>query len=584
MPLDAVYLSALLTELRPQLVGARVDKVQQPERDKLLLSMRGGGGKGKLLLAAGVGSARLHFTDRAYENPASPPMFCMLLRKHLTGARLAEIIQPPMERVARLEFDTYNELGEPGRKALILELLGRYTNLILLDGEGRIVDALRRIDEEQNPSRRILPGLRYHPPEIQGNQSPLACTRADQTTLLSAASSDTRLDNWLLDTYLGLSPLICRELTNRTFGQTDARLGEASPAQVEAFQDSLQAFFNDLRNETWAPYALQDAAAPVDFSYTPIHQYGDQYTLTQGESFSSLLDGFYETRDQVERKRQQAGNLIKTVTNLRDRTARKLETQRQELTAAGDRDKHREQGDLIQANLHTMKRGESTLRAQNFYDPEGGEVEIPLDPRKTPQQNAAAYYKRYTKAKNAELHLADQITRATEELAYLESVLASIDRAETAGDIAQIRQELIDVGLLRQGSGKKQKPPPARPLEFESPTGFTICAGKNNVQNDQLSFKAANRGDLWFHAQKLHGSHVVIETGGREPDDETIEAAAQIAAWYSKGREAGKVPVDYTLVKHVKKPSGGKPGAANYVNFKTIYVTPDEARINRLKK
>ncbi|MCL2562520.1 MAG: NFACT family protein [Oscillospiraceae bacterium] len=550
MPLDAICLTALLTELRPELVGARVDKIQQPQKDKLLLTLRGKEQGGKLLLTAGTGSARIHLTGRSFENPQSPPMFCMLLRKHLTGARLAAIEQPPLERVARLVFDTYNELGEPSRKTLVLELLGKNCNLILVDADDIILDALRRVDEDMSRTRRILPGLRYRLPEAQGKQNPL-----------EAAVDDIQPDK-LLDTFNGLSPLICRELADRT------------PPQIVDF-------FTAIRAGVWAPYELSDESGPVDFSYTPIRK----YQSAKAASFSALLDNFYETRDRTERHRGQTGTLLKTVTNLRDRTARKLEAQRQEQAEAENRDRFREQGDLITANLHTIKKGQAALTAQNFYDPDGGEITIPLDTRKTPQQNAAAYYKRYTKAKTAEKHLAEQIAKGEGELDYLSSVLEAIARAETTGDVAQIREELVEVGVLRaQTGGKKQKPLPSKPLQFVSSTGVTIYAGKNNLQNDKLTFKTANRHDTWLHAQKIHGSHVIVATGGGEPDAQTLEEAAAIAAWYSQGRAGGRVPVDYTLVKHVKKPSGGKPGAAHYVNYKTIVATPDEVLMKRLQQ
>jgi len=550
MPLDAVCLTALLDELRPKIVGARVDKVQQPQRDKILLALRGKEQKGKLLLAAGTGSARLHLTEQSPENPQSPPMFCMLLRKHLTGARLVAIEQPPMERIARLVFDTYNELGEPGRKALILELVGKNCNLILVDGDEIILDALRRVDEDMSRTRRIQPGLRYHLPETQGKQNPLDATLVDVQP------------GELLRTFEGLSPLICRELADRT------------PQQILDF-------FAKIRMEEWAPYLLADETGPVDFSYTPVRQ----YISTEVESFSALLDGFYETRDRQDRHRQQAGALLKTAKNLRDRVARKLEAQRLEQQDAVQRDGLREQGDLITANLHIMQKGQTALTTQNFYDPVCGEITISLDALKTPQQNAAAYYKRYTKAKAAEMHLAEQIAKGEQELDYLNSVLEAIERAETAGDVAQIRGELAEVGLLRPiGGGKKQKPLPSKPLEFVSGTGIRIYAGKNNLQNDTLTFKSANRYDTWLHAQKIHGSHVIIATGGAEPDAQTLEEAATIAAWYSQGRAGGRVPVDYTLVKHVKKPSGGKPGAAHYVNYKTIFVNSDEALVKRLQR
>jgi len=488
-----------------------------------------------------------------------------------------------MERLVKLTFDTYNELGEPSQKTLILELLGKYCNLILVDEEGIILDAQRRIDAD-HADRRILPGLRWHEPEAQGKLNPFEVTHEALRTSLAGKTGDQRLDSWLLDTLLGISPLIARELTNRSFGKTDARIDETSQAEREAFLDALIDFFSETQKGKRIPYELRDQEGPVDFSYTPITQYGDTRISVERESFSTLLDHFYETRDWLDRHRQQAGALVKSVTNLRDRSGRKLELQKEELAQAEDRERYREQGDIITANLHALTRGQESLTTLNFYDPDGGEITIPLDPLKTPGQNAAAYYKRYNKAKTAERHLTEQMERAKGEREYLDSVLESLEKAETTSDIAQIRQELVEAGLLKQSAGKKQKLPPAKPLAFLSSTGVPIYAGKNNLQNDQLTFKTANRLDIWLHTKDLHGSHVIIETAGTEPDPETLEEAASIAAWYSEGKAGTKIPVDYTLIKHVKKPSGAKPGATHYVNFKTIYVNPDEALVNRLRK
>ncbi|MCL2588769.1 MAG: NFACT family protein, partial [Oscillospiraceae bacterium] len=358
MSLNATLLTALLEELRPALVGARIDKIQQPQRDQVLLTLRGKGQGGKLLLATGSGSARLHLTEQQFENPQSPPMFCMLLRKHLSGAKLIAMEQPPHERIVRLKFDTYNELGEPSQKELILELIGRNCNLILADQDEIILDALRRVDEDMSRERRILPGLRYHLPAFKGKPG-----------------------------------------------------------------------------------------------------YGAVPDLEGAEHISAYLDQHYAARDRADRHRQQAGALQKTITNLRDRAARKLEAQRGEAQDAENRERFREQGDILTANLHVLKKGQTVLTTQNFYDPDGGEISIRLDPLKTPQQNAAAYYKRYTKAKAAEQHLAAQIAKGEQELEYLGSVLDAIERAESTADIAQIREELVGAGILRvSGGGKKQKP------------------------------------------------------------------------------------------------------------------------------
>lgn len=581
MAFDAVFLSAVLNELAPTVIGMKIDKIQQPERDRLILSLRSRGRSEKLLISARSGSGRLHFTGQTSENPQSPPMFCMLLRKHLQGSKIASIAQPPMERLARIELDTFDEMGEPVKKCLIVELLGRYSNVILTDSEDIIIDSLRRVDEEMSRDRRILPGLRYHTPPKQEKLNPLDSAPEERKALFARADGDTRTDKWLLDTFFGLSPLICRELSARVFGVTDVRIANLTEQSAEDFLRELTTFIERIKARDFSPYILTDGKTPFDFSYMPIFQYGDK--LKKADSFSTLLDSYYSDRDRAERLRQRAGAMIKSVTGQRDKAARKLELQREELKATLNRDRNRELGDIITANLHLMKKGQSRLVAADFFDPDGGEVAIGLDPLKTPGQNAAKYYKSYTKAKTAEKYLNIQLQKGELELDYLNSTLEAIGRAETDRDIMEIRQELMSSGILRKQSSR-EKPVSSTPMRFMSSSGMEILAGKNNTQNDKLTFKTAFKGDLWLHTRKIHGSHVLLRCRGISPDDRSIEEAAIIAAYYSGGRDGQKIPVDYTIVKNVKRPPQGKPGMTVYVDYKTIYVNPDGDLVNRLRR
>lgn len=581
MPLDALCLAGIIAELRPKIAHAKITKIQQPGRDKILLTLRNAMGTEKLLLAAGTGSGRIQLTSKQYDNPQTPPMFCMLLRKHLSGAKLAELSQPPMERIVQLTFDTYNELGHPSKKTLTLELLGKYCNLVLIDENGRIIDALRRTDGDS--AHAVLPGLFYRLPEGQGKQNLLTQTPAGLTVLLDEIPAEKPLDKWLLHTFCGLSPLICRELVHQVFGNTDVHWDPKNTEDHVRFLSTLNHFI-ERTQYNFTPYQLSDAHGPREFSWMPIHQYGSAYQGAEQPSFSALLDEFYASKDQNAWRQNQAGALQKTVENLRDRLARKIASQQAEVQEAGAREILRIQGDVLMANLHAVQKGQATLTAQNFYDPAGATITIPLDPTKSAQQNAAGLYKKYAKRKTAERILGEQIAKAQEELHYLDSILASFERIDSAGDVAEIRAELTQARLLRGASGKKQKPPPARPIKFMSTTGVPIIAGKNNLQNDALTFRQANRGDIWLHAKHLHGAHVILSCDGEEPDETTLHEAANIAAWHSKGRMGSKIPVDYTRVKHVKKPPGGKPGATHYVNYKTIYVDPDGASVAKLKK
>lgn len=584
MPLDAVCLSALVSELQPTLVGARVDKIYQPIRDEVILSLRGKEGTAKLLLTANPAHPRLQLTEVFRDNPSTPPMFCMLLRKHLSGGRILSVTQPPMERVVDIEMEVLDELGVRSAKHLILEAMGRRANLILTDTDGRIVDCLRRVDAEMSEERQVLPGMFYRLPPTQEKRNPLEMTQGELGAVVADQPRDRKIVDALLDHFSGLSPLICREIAFALTGDVDGRLFDLTTP--DALEDYLWNWMESVRNGKFSPVLLLKDNHPKDFTYTLIHQYGDAMTLKQEQTFSGMLDHFYAQREAAERIRQRGSELIRSVTNLRNRVARKLENQRKELAEAEDRDLLRIRGELITANLYAMSKGMSVLECQNYYDPDGGMISVPLDPLMTPQQNASNYYKRYTKAKNAQKMLTEQIEKGKTDLDYLDSVLTSIKCSEEERDLAEIRQELEDGGYLRgKKSGKKgMKRAKSKPLEFRSTTGMRISVGRNNIQNDQLTCKMANRSDLWLHTQNIHGSHVILWAEGEQPDAQSITEAAQLAAWYSQGKEGKNVPVDYTYVRYVKKPSGAKPGKVIYTTYSTAYVTPDPELAAKLRQ
>ena len=580
MPLDAVCLQAVVEELRPQLLGLRIDKVQQPARDQVILLVRG---NRRLLLNAGANAPRLQLTELTRDNPAEPPMFCMLLRKHLVGARVADIVQPPLERLVRLELDITDDFGQPGKRTLVLEAMGRRSNLILLDGEGRIIDCLRRVDADMSASRQVLPGLYYEPPASTGRLPVTEETEEGFRQKLAAANPERQLDAFLLDSYFGVSPLIARELAFRATGETDRHVFELDRAAEDRFWQEVQSLISTIQENRFTPILLQREGKMLDFSYLPIGQYGAQAQAVRFDSFSALMDAFYEAREQQERVRQRGADLIRTATTARDRLRRKLAMQEKDYAATQDRDQLRICGDLITSNLYRMERGQSKLTCENFYDENCAETTIPLDPLLTPQQNAAKYYKRYTKAKTAEHYLREQMEIARRDLEYLESVLEEITEAETEQDFLDIRSELKEAGYLRsQGKGKKEMKRTVKPREFRTTTGFRVLVGRNNRQNDKLTLKDADHRDLWLHTQKIHGAHVILCTGGQAPDDDTIVEAAKIAAYYSQARESGNVPVDYTLVKNVKKPAGARPGMVIYPTYHTVNVTPDGELVKKL--
>ena len=574
MPLDAVCLQAVVAELAPQITGSRIEKIQQPARDQVVLLLRG---NRRLLLSAGGGQPRLHLTELPRDNPAQPPMFCMLLRKYLSGGIIESIQQAPLERVVTLTVSAADELGERSQFSLILEAVARRANLILADKDGHIIDCLRRIDFEMNPDRQVLPGLFYHLPTPPDKVSPFTVTEEEFAALAAAAGEGAPADQWLVRTVNGLSPLVARELTFRACGSTDAPVTGHTAALWSAF-----AAWRDTVNEKhFTPAMLKRSGVPMDFTYLHVGQYGGAAAEETYTSFSRLLDDFYEKREQAERVKQKGQDLVKTASNGAARLRRKIAAQEQELAESKNRDKWRVYGELITANLYRMERGMSRLTAQNYYDPDCADVDIPLDVRLSPQENAAKYFKKYTKAKTAEKYITAQLEKARVELTYLESVLQELTLAESEQDFNDIRAELTDGGYLR-AKGRKQPQRPSKPREFRSTAGLRILVGRNNRQNDRLTAKDAEKWDIWLHTQRIHGSHVILCTGGAQPDEQSLLEAASLAAYFSQAQDGTKVPVDYAPVKFVKKPTGSPPGFVNYTNYKTILADPSEELVKRL--
>lgn len=572
MPLDAIYLSAIRNELEAKLVGGKIDKVQQPERDTVLLTIRSNNENLKLLISAGTGRARVHLTKESYANPTEPPMFCMLLRKHLVGARILSVHQPSYERVLRIELKARDELGFEASKSLVVELIGRSSNLVLIDAEGRITDCMRRMEYGGSAERCMLPGMIYREPPVQTKPALLSCSAEERAAMIYKAERTKPADKWLLETFSGLSPLVCRELSYRCGGN------------YTVLSTMLDAFCESLNAGELSPYIIYDGKKPVDFSFMHIGQYKGTYTCEMQQSFSGALDVFYSGRDKLEQQRRRSSTLNKTVKTLRDRQQRKLINQIQELKDTENREELRKKAELITANIYRIKKGDRVLKCEDYYDEACPEIEIALDPMKSPQQNAASMFKEYNKMKAANEHLSVLIGEGEKRLDYLNSVMELIATAESEKDLSDIRAELVATGIIKSGGGKKQSKTKAQaPLSFTTDDGCEVLVGRSNIQNDELTTKTGRRTDFWLHTQKIHGSHVIIRCEGEVPTDNTIEQAAIIAAYYSQGREAGKIPVDYTMLKYVKKPSGSLPGKVIYTDYKTIMVESDEELVKRLK-
>ena len=568
MAFDAYFLSAVLWDAQNRILNSRVEKIHQPSRDTVILQLRCDGGREKLLFGINPANPRLYLTQASPENPAEPPMFCMLLRKHLSGGRLLAVRQQPMERLAEFTFQCTSEMGDLVEKRLVAELMGRTCNLYLLGPDGRIIDCLRRVGFDETAKRPALPGLYYQYPENIEKIDPANANEQDYKNLLEEPGADLLSDR-LMDNLGGLSALVCREAALFAAGDTDARV---TGLDISAVAEKLCGFFNEhLQNP--APYFYADRQGNMkQFAFCPICQYG---AYEKAESFTALLDGFYIVKDRQDAMRQKGQAVRKTVQNLCQRLRRKMAVQEKELLATYDRERLRQLGDIVTANLHRITKGQTVLQAEDFYDENMTVVDIPLSPLLSAQQNAAKFYKDYSRMKNAEKELKHQLEIGATELSYLESVLEELTRAQTEAELEEVRRELQEGGYLKKESDKKRmKAAKSAPMRFESTDGFPIYVGRNNRQNEELTFKLARKDDIWLHAQKVHGSHVIISCGGVQPPDDTVTQAAQLAAYYAESTGGQNIPVDVTPVKQVKKTPAGKPGMVIYHTYKTVIVNP----------
>ncbi|MBC8535636.1 Rqc2 family fibronectin-binding protein [Feifania hominis] len=587
MPLDAAFLHGLTAELNETLAGARIDKITMPGREEIVLSGRGAEGNFRLLLSASRTTPRLGLLRENRENPPAPPMFCMLLRKHLQNGRITQLRQLGFERAVRLTVESRNELGDPTQYALILEIIGVQSNLIFLDGQGRIVDALKRSEFSESLRRTVMPGARYELPPAQNKRDPL--TQLDEIlSALRGCREKKPADRVVLDAAIGFSPLISREIVCRALGSCDMLYSELHEAQRQRVAQEFARTVDAVLSGDTTPVILYDEdQRPVDFSFLLLTQYGQLYRQVQPGSYCDTLEDFYGARERNERLRQRTSALDKMLRSAVTRTAKKLQKQRADLAACTDRDTYRIYGELLTAALASVERGAPHALVPNYYEEGSPLVKIPLDVTKSPAQNAQRYFKQYQKAKTAETMLTAQIEKGERELEYLESVLVSLSSVESERDIAEIRRELTTAGYLRPEKGaakrRQREPEISKPMEFRSTSGFRILIGRNNSQNDYLTLTLASKQDIWLHAQGLPGSHVIVVTGGETPDDETLEQAAVLAATYSKSQQSQNVPVSYTEVRNVKKPAGSRPGKVIFVHYKTAYVTPSPELAQRLR-
>ncbi len=570
MGIDGIFLYQLKKELAESLQEARIDKIHQPSKEELVLLLRSAKCNRRLLISVRPSAPRIGFTDISLENPAEPPMFCMLMRKYLAGARFSHIEDNGFERMVTLVFSAQNEMGDRGEIKLVLELIGKQTNLILVGFDGKIIDCLRRSDIEAG-GRLIQTGAKYILPE---KQSKLNILNISVDGIVGAVSRSSRaVSKALVETVDGFSPLIGREIPFRAGIDTDKPANMLSESELSALGCALSELKNSLNEPK--PTALVDSkGVPFEFSYTDIMQYGRSAEKVYMSSLSELCERIFAERDRKERIRGFANALVKLVNTLTARISKKILVRQKEQEKCADGEKWRIYGELLKANLYAIERGQPYADVQNYYDAELKTVRIPLNVALTPAQNAQRYFKEYKRCCNAEAVLGKLIDESREELKYIESVADELSRATTVADLNEIKSELASAGYLRVRNDRKKSVKISAPLELVSPDGYKVLVGRNNRQNDELTLKIANDGDMWFHTKNIAGSHVIVFCDGEELPESTLLFAAELAAKHSKAAESSSVPVDYTRVKYIKKPSGAKPGMVIYKTNKTVYVTP----------
>lgn len=582
MALDGAFLYTIKQELQ-FLIGGKVDKIHQPSREELLISIRVKGGIYKLLICVSASSSRVHVTNVNIDNPKTPTMFCMFMRKHLGGGKLIDIRQDGLERILFFDFECMNELGDMVVLTLACEIMGRYSNMILINQDGRVMDSLKRVDAEMSRERLVLPNVIYELPPRDNRLNFLTASPSEISQVVKSLPNGD-LAKSLIKVFEGVSPILCREWAFYVGKGYDLKTFDLNEEYLSRLIFIINRTKNAILDGNTSFTAIKTKDGQLkDFSFIDIHQYG-ALMITQNFSNSfELLDYFYSERDSFARLKQRADDLFKLLVNTNERITKKISIQQEELSNCNNKEISKLYGDLISANIYRISKGDSVAILENFYSEDYSTVEIPLDIRKTPSQNAQQYYNEYKKSITAQQKLTEQISIAKDELLYIDSVLDALTRAETENEVIQLRLELAEQGYIKANKLKGKPPKELPPLEFKSSDGYTILVGRNNKQNDKLTTKIASKLDIWLHVHNITGSHVIIITNGETPPDSTIEDACMLAVYHSKAKKSAQVPVDYCLVKYVKKPNGSKPGMVIFTHNKTAYITPDENRIERLK-
>lgn len=589
MAFDAGMVYAITHELDEKLGeengwgGARIDKITMPERDEIHLLLHVGRENMRLVISASAGTPRLHLSSTPKENPNTPPSFCMLLRKHLASSRLAHVRQLDFERVAELEFDFKDEMGYISKKYLIAEIMGKHSNIIFCDGDRKILGAIRTSDLSDSTKRPILAGMKYELPPAQDKTDPTTLTKEAFVQALSSLDGTQSAERALTSCFLGVAPLVSREAVYRACGDSSALLERVD---TDKLWYHFSSFYSDLTSNQVYPCLICRAETPdvpFEYSFIDIRQYENKAVVKPVDSVSDLIDAFFTKRDKAERMKQRSQDIFHLLLKSQNRLLKKIETQEAELVDTDTMEYCRKCGDLISQEMYRIKRGDRQVKAIDYSEEGYPEVTVELDERLSPSQNAQLYYKKYNRKKNARGELTKQIEEAKGELKYVDAILDSLSRAETEADLDELREELSMWGYAKRDRKKLKtadKKKKVKPLRAVSPSGLEVYIGKNNLQNDWLTTKFAEKTDWWFHVKNLAGSHVILKTNGEEPPAEDFTFAASLAAMYSSA-EGDNVAVDYTLIKHVKKPSSAKPGFVTYTTYWTAYVTPDRQELEK---
>lgn len=592
MALDGIAVSNIVSELNKKLLGGRIDKVYQPLHDEIIFSVRSLGKNLKVLATANSSHPRIHITEIQKDNPQQAPMFCMVLRKHIAGGKIVAIEQPDFERIINIKIEGINEMGDMGIKTLIIEIMGKHSNIILIDEDGTVLDSIKRVSHDKSSVREVLPGKQYMLPPSQDKKNPLN-TNIDEFTSLLKMTEGQKLQGFIYKNYTGISPVMASEICFRGGFDPSSYCGEIAENSIERLYKAFCDVFDDIKSENYSPEIIytEDTDKITEFSSLPMTQFEKGFKKQSFESISALLEEFYAERDNMYHIQQKAHDMRRIILTNIERCVKKSEIQQKTLKSIENREDWRVKGELLTANIYAVEKGMTVFKTINFYDENMPEIEIAIDPVKTPAENAQKYFAKYNKAKRTLAALDIQKKQNDEELIYLESILNSLESSNSDSDLLEIREELVDAGYMKRKSfkkGKGQKIKKSKPMHYISSEGFDIFVGKSNMQNDDLTLHFAGPGDLWLHTKNIPGSHVIIKTEGKCNDindlpDNTLIEAANLAVLNSKAKDGTLVPVDYTFRRNIKKPNGSKPGMVIYEQNWSVYINPDKTKAKKLQ-